>query len=167
MPDPLRAVLGLSKHLWREVLAGRLVLDSDPDDEDRSWDPDRVARHLARGIVQGGQLLRRARWLCLLCDATIAWREPTSLDERRRLLEIASGNLRRSDYLEAGEALPGPKPRPRPAVLATFDVATYDRLRVVSTELKRVMGETGAAAVRVSSGAVLYGPRLASLLEAV
>jgi DNA polymerase III subunit epsilon len=163
--DPLRRIMTASKHMWRLLLAGDLQLDSDPEeDPDRGWDPERVARHLARVTVQSGQLLRRSRWLCVLSDAAIAWQEPSHMDEGRRLLLFGEGEIVEQGYL-AGEApLPGRARRDVREVQAAFDIARYDRLRVVSTELKRVAVQ-GEAMVRTSSGAVIAGAKLARLLE--
>lgn len=166
MADPLQSVMALGKRLWSLHLAGELELDGDPDEEDKSWDPDRVARHLLRVTLYGGQLLRRSRWLVLLHDASVAWREDTSSDERRRLLIVADGEVVERGHLGPGAALPKPASRERSQILQSFDIARYDRLRVLSTELKRVMHQSGAAAVRLPRG-TLFGPALAGVLEVV
>lgn len=163
--DPLQSVMALSKRLWSLHLAGELELDGDPDDEDKRWDPERVARHLLRVTLFAGQLLRRSRWLVLLNDASVAWRELDGGDERR-LLVVDNGEIVRRGHLDAGEALPPPVARPRAAILSGFDIARYDRLRVLSTELKRVMHQSGAAAVRLPRG-LLFGQALAGVLDVV
>lgn len=164
--DALQVVMALSKRLWSLHLAGELELDSDPDEESDGWDADRVARHLLRATLFGGQLLRRSRWLVLLNDASVAWREETSEDDRRRLLVVDNGEIVARGHLADGEALPRPAERARAEVLSGFDIARYDRLRVLSTELKRVMHQSGAAAVRLRGG-LLFGSALAGVLEVV
>ena len=51
--------------------------------------------------------------------------------------------------------------RPR---LACFDPATYDRLRVLTTELKRLVAEERDVALRLGPGLVLDRARLARRL---
>jgi hypothetical protein len=58
--------------------AVREALEESADDPQlsvRAWDADRVRRHLERAVLAGGQLMRRARWLCLASDASFAFRE--------------------------------------------------------------------------------------------
>jgi hypothetical protein len=47
-----------------------------------------------------------------------------------------------------------------------FDAAAYDRLRVLATELRRVLDEAGQIAIRFGSH-VFEGPRLAQLMSAI
>ena len=117
-----------------------------------AWDLDRVRRHLDRGLLRGGQLVRRARWLVLLSHANIAFCEPGQ--ERFRLLVIEGGRIIDQRELATGEAIP-PRDAPPPwrQRQAAIDPAGYDRLRVLATELARVLGEGGILSLRI-------GPRL-------
>jgi hypothetical protein len=117
-----------------------------------SWDAERVVRHLERGLAHGHQLLQRARWLCLLHDSTIVFREAES--ERSRQLSIRGGRLVDARDAAVGgagaatltEALPY---RPLAERQASFDRGRYDRLRTLTSELKRVLRDGGAARVRI------------------
>lgn len=116
-----------------------------------SWDAERVVRHLERGLAHGHQLLQRARWLCLLHDSTIVFREAKS--ERSRQLSIRGGRLVDARDAVAGagaatltEALPY---RPLSERQASFDRGRYDRLRTLTSELKRVLRDGGSARVRI------------------
>jgi DNA polymerase-3 subunit epsilon len=116
-----------------------------------SWDAERVIRHLERGLAHGHQLLQRARWLCLLHDSTIVFQEATS--ERARQLSIRGGRLvdaRDATDAAAALALAEPLPhRPLRERQASFDRGRYDRLRTLTSELKRVLRDGGAARIRV------------------
>ncbi len=164
--DALRALLALSKRLNRMLLAGLLSLDGD-DDGDRSWDPPRVARHLTRVVLQSGVLVRRSRWLCLLSDAAVCFREADHSE--RRLLLIEGGEIVARSQLAAGAPLPAPPGAGRDMVERRrhFDIGRYDRLRVLSTELKRVMAQTGVVAVRPNHKSLLCGQPLAAVLDGV
>ncbi|HMI88090.1 MAG TPA: GIY-YIG nuclease family protein [Polyangiaceae bacterium] len=129
----------------------------------RLWDAERVVRHLERGVMHGYQLLQRARWLCLLYDSAVIFREP--LAQHSRLLLIQGGQL-----VEARDVAPD-EPVPRMAAArplcerqATFDRHQYDRLRIVTSELKRVVRDGGSGAVRVGRELWLRESKLDALL---
>lgn len=129
----------------------------------RSWDRERVVRHLERGVMHGYQLLQRARWLCLLYDSAVVFREPSG--ERARLLLVRGGQLVEARDLVPDEAVPSmAASRPLRERQATFDRHQYDRLRTLTSELKRVLRDGGTAAVRVGRTRWLRGSRLDALL---
>jgi DNA polymerase-3 subunit epsilon len=147
--------VGASRNTWHALLraARRLALTGVADDgsEDSSpdeWDLDRIRRHLDRALLRGGQLVRRARWLVLLSEASVAFREAS--EARFRLLLIDSGHIVERRDLEPGEeAPPRDPPRPWRQRQACLDAAGYDRLRVLATELLRVRAEGGAVRLRI------------------
>lgn len=122
------------------------------------WDPARVTRHLERAAAQAYRLLRRARWLCLLQDSAVVYWEPGS--ERARVLWVTAGALLEAQDLAQAPVESGP-PRTRPlsARQASFDRAQYDRLRVLTSELKRVLRDGGSVSLYLArrrfSGAAL------------
>jgi DNA polymerase-3 subunit epsilon len=147
----------------RALFLARGRTEPEPGQEDRApdeWDLARVRRRLERGLVQTGLLLRRARFLCLLVDASVAFREP----ERTavRALTLAHGQVvdRRelASVLDVA-ALRGTRPRPLHERQRFFDSAAYDRLRTLLTELRRVRDDGGEIALAVG-GHVFAGQRL-------
>ncbi len=164
-----RNVLGVAKRLVSSRLVAKLLEEAPRDDAlsdtapngeaelgaaelelraPASWDPERVTRHLERALAQAYQLLRRAQWLLLLHDCAIVYREPGS--DRARQLIIASGDLVEASDFGVERAIIAPeRPRWRTARVA-FDRAKYDRLRVLSSELKRVRRDGGNLAVYVA-----------------
>jgi DNA polymerase III subunit epsilon len=104
----------------------RLGEEESADEEDQ-WTVDRLRRHLARTLAGESLLVRRARLLCLLADARVTFRE----NGRARSL---------------GD---GSRPRSRPERQRTFDARSYDRLRVLATELRRVQLEGGFVEILV------------------
>ena len=111
--------------------------------------------------------MRRARFLCLLVEATVAFREADAT--AARVLVIAAGDIRErheADGIMEIARGPGAPARTRDERQACFDAARYDRLRVLVTELHRVRTEGGEAALRV--GAHTFGPeRLARLMSTI
>jgi DNA polymerase-3 subunit epsilon len=129
----------------------------------RLWDRDRVLRHLERGVLHGYQLLQRARWLCVLYDSAVVFREPSS--ESSRLLVVRGGQLVEARHLPPDEPVPNvAATRPLRERQSTFDRNQYDRLRTLTSELKRVLRDGGYAAVRVGRGRWLRESTLDALL---
>jgi DNA polymerase-3 subunit epsilon len=142
-------LLAASRALW--LSRGRT--ETDAGTEDRApdeWDLARVRRRLERNLVQSGLLLRRARFLCLLVDANVAFRERES--RTARLLGIVRGEIVVRSELDAVldlAALAPARPRALLERQRAFDSAVYDRLRTLLTELRRVRDEGGEIAVGV------------------
>jgi DNA polymerase III subunit epsilon len=161
------------------VAARRLILasksdtaseaaDLDADDTGagvvEQWDPERVVRHLERGVAHGYQLLQRARWLCLLYDSTVVFREPAT--ERARLLVIRDGSIVGARDLMRDESVPGPfASRPLRDRQSAFDRGLYDRLRTLTTELKRILRDKGTVEIGMGRARWLRGSTLEALLR--
>jgi DNA polymerase-3 subunit epsilon len=160
--EPARRVERASRKLW--LARGRKEPEVEAAEDAPLWDLARVRRRLERGLVQAGLLQRRTRWLRMLGEADIAYRE-RGMDKPRALI-VERGELVALRDLESlsFEALPARKPH----VLRTtsYDAASYDRLRVLATELRRVQDDGGELALRFG-GHAFYGARLDALLRMV
>jgi DNA polymerase-3 subunit epsilon len=164
---PIARLLSASRALWLE--RGRT--EPEPGSEDRppdEWDLARVRRRLERNLVQAGLLLRRARYLCLLVDARVAFREPQTSETRG--LTIARAEVVERHVLGNGLDLAQlPKQRPRTLVerQRAFDsAAVYDRLRTLLTELRRIRDEGGEIALCMGSH-VWSGARLTEMTREI
>lgn len=153
-----------SRALW--LARGRAEPQSS-DDRVEEWDLARVRRRLERSLVQGGLLIRRARWLCLLSGAELAFRE-------RGMSSALLLALSRCEVVERCElphvsaiARRPVKPwLPHAERQAAFDAIAYDRLRVLATELQRVRDEGGELALRLGKH-VYSDSRLLQLMRMV
>ncbi|MDB4973652.1 MAG: uvrC 1 [Myxococcaceae bacterium] len=158
-----------ARRLWlargrKEVEVADDVVDAS---EAPSWDLARVRRRLERNLIQSGLLRRRARWLCLLADADIAYREPNMACARVLRVALCDVRERRDlDTLSELAALPSRRPHARDERQRAFDAASYDRLRVLATELRRVLDDGGEVSLRVGTH-VLADQRLARLMRDV
>jgi DNA polymerase III epsilon subunit-like protein len=172
--DPRRVLAVIARRLLAQARPpgaraeeAELALEGDePAASVDSWDRERVLRHLERAVAHGHQLLARARWLCLLCDSVVVFREPGS--ERTRQLVFERGQLIEARDAGAEEA-PAPKQPLRPVRerRAAFDRSQYDRLRTLTTELKRIQRDGGTVNVQVARRRWLSSAALARLLAAV
>jgi DNA polymerase-3 subunit epsilon len=164
-PAAARRIANASRALW--LSRGRAEVESADDEARDLWDLARVRRRLERSLVQTGLLVRRSRWLCLLADASVAFRE-REMSTARALL-ISNGDIverHELDGVMALSRLPRRPPQTHRLRQSAFDAAAYDRLRVLATEIRRVQDEGGEVAIRI--GAHLFaGERLARLTVAV
>lgn len=172
--DP-RHLLERSQRLWlgRGATQPETLTDvsGDPEPPDdlasaSDWDVPRIMRRLERNLVQAGLLLRRARWLCLLAEATVAYMER---DMRARALVISRASINERYDLESVTDVTRFSARPMPPLgerQSCFDRAAYHRMRVLLTELHRIAGQGGDVVVRIGERA-LAGERLARLFACV
>lgn len=146
---PRERVLSASRALYLD--RGRAEPETSAEDAAPAvWDLARVRRRLERALVQPGLLVRRARFLSLLVEAKVAFRERVM--PKARALVISRGRIVQQLDLEAVAdiaRMPLARPAPLRARKAEFDAATYDRLRVLVTELRRVVEERGEVALAV------------------
>jgi hypothetical protein len=161
--DPHTRLLRLGTRLWRE---GRRDHDGEEDDGPRAivWTPEQVQLSLEWLVLRASLGRRRARWLTRLTEATIVWSEPGVGDARLLVIEHGEVTLRAAVSRCAVPPVPPGRRRPVADRHDAFTVARYDRLRVLTTELKRLTAEGAPTAVRFGEASPLSGARLASAL---
>jgi len=153
---PICMVTELGAKLWRERLNTstmelgvdlQVECDDDPEPEKKAaggegaWTPEKVAATLAGIIVHSAHLIRRGRWFCLLSESSLAWGSEEDPQQLKHLVVFEHGRLSHRSVLQIGQSLPVP-----PGHLQSWidrrnnlDLATYDRMRVVTTELRRLL----------------------------
>jgi len=160
-------LLRLGTRLWRE---GRRERDVDEDDTNDAnpglsrWTPEFVQVSLEWLALRAALARRRAIWLTRLFDSSLVWRE--SVDSCARLMVIENGEvvLREAVDTHATPPIPPGYRRPVAARRGAFTRASFDRLRVLTTELKRLIGAGAPVALRLGVGPALGESRLASAL---
>lgn len=166
----LAAELHRRRRLEREAAAeaeddddGEDDAEAPESDEEFVWTAELVADLLEDSLRRAHRGLRKSRWLCRLTDAAIAWRRG---DEEGRLLILDAGEVAEAGEWDGGE-LPTPAGSQRSFAerQRCFDLSTWDRLRVLTTELKRLVGEEAAVKVRFGARAELENGELARLFE--
>lgn len=162
--SPRRAALRLARRfLSSPVFVDGEALGEDEEPKSREWDPLRVARHIETACAEAYRAYRRARWLWLLANSEIVYREPSA--SQPRLLVVSGGDiaLARDESLEYRPSL-----RVRTNALPPrFDRKSYDRLRVLTTELKRVTRDGGDVRVHWGPSRSLSQRPLAGVLGLV
>ena len=166
--SPYVRLLRLGTRLWREGRRDRDVNDDDgATDTDRgvtAWTPELVHVSLEWLALRAALARRRALWLTCLVDASVVWREPGRADAR--LMVIEGGEIVLTTDADPHGSAPVPPGHQRPVMARRelFTVACFDRLRVLTTELKRLAAAGAPAALRFGSGPALADARLAAAL---
>jgi DNA polymerase III subunit epsilon len=169
--DTTRSLLLLGARLWasrRSLAEPRPHGSEEPTAETPrrpAWDAERVLAALEETVVRVAHAVRRARWLVRLSECSLAWTEPGT--ERRRLLVLRSGGVAARTDLPLDAPLPLPPGHARTPAdrRAAFDVATFDRLRVLTTELRGLATAAGSIEVRLGPHARLSRRRLQAVLR--
>ena len=112
------------------------VEDDDEEERSHTWDPEMVASFIEGTLRHAAHMLRRSRWLVQLSDSTLTWQ---TRDASERTI---THNSRIQD----------------------FNASIYDRLRVFTTELKRLVSENRPLKLHLSNK-TLDTPHLARLLR--
>ena len=158
-------LLRLGTRLWRE---GRRDRDVDEDDDANPglsiWTPEFVQVSMEWLALRAALARRRAIWLTRLFDSSVVWREAG--DSCARLIVIEEGRVVLSAAADANAPPPIPRGyrRPLAARREAFTLASFDRLRILTTELKRLTAAGAPAALRLDAGPALDASRLASAL---
>jgi DNA polymerase-3 subunit epsilon len=157
-------LLRLGTRLWRE---GRRDRDVDADEEARgitAWTPELVQLSLEWLALRSALARRRAIWLTRLVEASVRWIEPGT--SGARLIVIENGELVVNADIDTDTAPPIPPGHARSVAARreAFSLASFDRLRVLSTELKRLVVAGVPVAVRLGVAPPLADARLAPVL---
>ena len=157
-------LLRLGTRLWRE---GRRDHDLDADEEARAvttWTPELVQRSLEWLALRAALARRRAIWLTRLVDASVVWTEPGSSEARLIVVENGEVVLTAAATAHATPPVPPGCTRPIAVRREAFTVARFDRLRVLSTEMKRLAAAGAPVALRSGVAPALADARLAAAL---
>jgi DNA polymerase-3 subunit epsilon len=160
-------LLRLGTRLWREGRRDRDVDEDDASDTRRRvtvWTPEFVQVSLEWLALRAALARRRAIWLTRLFDSSVVWREP--VDSCARLIVIENSEVVLSAAADANATPPVPPGYGRPVAARrdAFTLSSFDRLRVLTTELKRLIAAGAPAALRLGAGPPFDESRLASAL---
>ncbi len=178
--SPPRSLVRLGVELWRERMDAAdeekespEAVDNEEETESQEppeewvWTPEAAAHSLESVIRRSAWLIRRSRWLCLISESSLAWESTDAADETRRLLVFEAGAVHRAEDLARDAEIPSPPEHGRAPSRRRdcFDVMTHDRLRVLTTELRRLLAEERRITLRLSPTAVLGNEALARALR--
>lgn len=170
----LLELLEIGRLSWLEKLNRQTVerpvdLESQPEDEPEpfAWTPVAVVKSMTARLRHCGFLIRRARWLAILSESTIAWqvREPAA--DRWNVIIFSQGKIMKRSFSLRQQPLPVPPGAGRPVLARRrcLNLPTYDRLRVLTTEIRRLLSEKRPLCIRLSRRAYLHEEQLRRLMR--
>jgi DNA polymerase-3 subunit epsilon len=155
---PLRFLTGLGAKLWQEKLDAAALAEVDTEKQNNvadldehedepadthTWTPEAVTAAIEAMIRHSAHLIRRTRWFCLLSESTLTWSLAGQTGQKKNRVAFEKGAV-----AEQGQVNQGVKSMPPPGHINSFrvrqnniDLITYDRMRVVTTELRRILSE--------------------------
>ena len=137
------------------------------DDDPYTWTPEDVANLIESVIRRAAHLIRRSRWFCMLSEASLAWTSPLAGDHDKILISLKEGAVVHRGKLRVDETVPATSNYATPAGRRkqNIDLMTYDRLRVLTTELRRLVAEGRDIELRLRPTAILANPHLKKVLR--
>jgi len=180
-PSSLRTLTALGHRLWRERLAALVKAQTeeveesvaeapvDPElevEEAPSWTPETVARGLEKFVMRSALVIRRARWLCLLSESSLAWEARGPEGRHKIVLQFENGVVGQRHELPIKKTIPPSAGSARSMLnrQKIFDLTTYERLRVVTTELRRLVAEGRQVEICLRPRAILRRRQLTRVL---
>ncbi|MBT8369445.1 MAG: GIY-YIG nuclease family protein [Deltaproteobacteria bacterium] len=170
--SPLRFLTGLGAELWRKRLESAVLAESAPEtesnqneieeeqrktEEEFAWTPEAVTKTIEKMVLHSAHRIRRARWFCLLSESALAWTSADHPDKDKTVVVFKNGSVFERKDMQIAEKTPVP-----PGFAKLFqtrqnniDLMTYDRLRVVTTELRRLISEGRKIELRLNPTAIL------------
>jgi DNA polymerase-3 subunit epsilon len=115
-------------------------------EEDFVWQPEDIARHVAGVFTGFAHGIHRGRWLNNLANCELKWADRTSGEARR--VRITNGRY----YFEGAEPLTAGE---REVAHRVVDLATYDRMQVFMSELRRLLREGHQIELRLGANRTL------------
>jgi DNA polymerase III subunit epsilon len=163
MSNFLRAGLGL----W----LGRADEKHQESDEERdeheqpeTLDADSVKKHLEWLLAAGARDLRRGAWFCQLGWSSILWKPVSS--ETGRFALFKDGVLHSAGWQAAGIRF-SPEPVSRMERQLRFDARLYDLLRVLDSEVRRIVSDGCLKNIHLPSGVSLDIGKIGSLYRII
>jgi hypothetical protein len=131
------------------------------------WTPEAVTGVIGSLLCRCAHLIRRARWFAMLSESTLAWSVADGAGRRQHLLILRAAQMSAQCELRSDDPLPPP---PGAAIAwrdrqRHLDLAAYDRLRVLTTEMRRILAEERVLRLRLGRNAMLGESRLRRLLR--
>jgi len=158
--------LAVSEDELPEELDG---LEEDDETEETVWEwtPELVGRHLEGVLRFGMHLIRRSRWFCNLSESVLVWASKAEDDPLYHMIILNEGRIKNRSEITGFRTIPLP-----PGFQTTFhqrkknlDLMTYDRLRVLTTEIRRLVNENREVFLRLSQNNVLDTDKLRRRLQ--
>lgn len=172
------ALMRIGTRCWKDALEteeNKIDEDDDrrldpvgqTDPQPFEWTPEAVTATIESLLCRCAFLIRRARWFAMLSESTLAWSVAGGTGNRQNLVILRAAQVSARCELGGGD----PLPLPHGVAIAWrdrqrhLDLAAYDRLRVLTTEMRRILAQERTLRLRLGRRTVLSEDRLKRLLR--
>lgn len=154
----------LGQHIWQSQ-GDLVVIDDDGEISETSeshWSPETVARSIENIIMRSMHALRRARLCVLLAESSLAWEEVFNNRSRYQYLVFKGGAVSDRGELPRRKRPPVPPGYKRKFTerQRAFDISAVDRMRVLITELRRIVDAGQWVRIRLRPRVILDNKKL-------
>ncbi|MFC2165817.1 GIY-YIG nuclease family protein, partial [Acidobacteriota bacterium] len=182
----LSSFFKLGSLFWKERLdemaALKLAIEEGSDEEEEkaleleveeatsdlpTWSPEKVARAFKSIVRTSAHQAQRARWFCRLSESTVVWDDKIKKGKERRVIIFEHGKIRSLGKLECLTEIPIP-----PGFDKTnferqekLDLPAFDRMRILTTEMKRLLEEQRGLEVRLGPQITFKKEQLERILK--
>jgi DNA polymerase-3 subunit epsilon len=168
----VRALGEIGKQLWLQRLREKEIEYDEPEEFELKsihipiWTPESVCHLLESNIVRGTYEIRRARWFVLLSESSLCWKEHKGGSSHTFHIVFENGQVRYYGHADIHDIPMPPGHRKRFAKRQrSFDLMTFDRMRVVTTEVKKAVSEKRRIALRFGPQNIMGGESLAKVFR--
>lgn len=144
-----------------------LVLETETaEPEAETWTPERVQKVLAALIRYGTFQIRRSLWFCRLSESSLTWSESNPKKPIHTLV-VEQGQPAFLPPISSFSDLPLPPGHKRKLKQRQrhFDIFTYDRMRVLTTEIRRLIDEEQTVSLCLHPDVILQNQQLQKMLK--
>ncbi len=176
-----RALIAIGTQLWRKYLEELASAESDDEisvshsalteendrPEEKIWTSESVSNSIESIIRCCAHWIRRSRWLCMLSESSLAWEIRNTKGRSKQVIVINRGEIVDRQVLAAGisPSLPPGYKTGYSSRQQNFNLITYDRLRVLTTELRRLVSEGRVVELRLGLRPILRSKELTRALK--
>jgi len=149
-----------------EILELKMQESEDKEVVD-TWTPERIVKVLKSIIRLGAFQIRRSHWFCRISESTLVWTPLVGDGKERNQIVFKSGAPLFRDPLSHSEMIPIP-PGHNKSLYArqkNFDLLVYDRMRVTTTEIRRLIQEGDEVELYLHPGVCLRNEQLKRMLQ--
>ncbi len=149
-----------------EILELKMQESEDKEIVD-TWTPERIVKVLKSIVRLGAFQIRRSRWFCRLSESSLVWTPVVGDAEVRNLIVFKGGTHLFKDPLSSSETVPLPPGHKKSLVerQKNFDLLVYDRMRVTTTEIRRLIQEGRTVELHLHPGVCLRNEQLQRMFQ--
>ncbi|MGD9345287.1 MAG: hypothetical protein PVH84_05455 [Candidatus Aminicenantes bacterium] len=141
--------------------------ESEPEESEETWMPERVVRILKSIIRMAAFQIRRSRWLCRISESSLMWTPATGNIDVRNWIVFEEGIPVFKDSLSFFEIHSIPSGHQRSLIerQKNFNIYVFDRMRVATTEIRRLIQEGRSVELCLHPDVCLRNEQLKKMLR--